>query len=65
MYTPYEIEERRTKTVENLIAYLNGTNEMNLTDFFKHIERHDKFRLENFAETFPEFYQLLSKYKTR
>lgn len=63
VHTTYEIEERRTKTVENLIAYLNGTNNFDVNDFFKHINRHDKFRLENFAATFPEFYAVLEEYK--
>lgn len=61
--TTYQIEERRTKTIENLIAYLNGHDERDFGEFFRYINRHDQFRLESFAETFPEFYSLIEKYK--
>lgn len=59
----YQMEELRTKTIGNLISYLNGKDERDFNEFFRHITRHDKFRLESFAETFPEFYQLIEKYK--
>jgi MoaA/NifB/PqqE/SkfB family radical SAM enzyme len=61
--TTYQIEERRTKTIENLISYLNGQSEHDFAAFFQHIQRHDKFRIESFVETFPEFYKLVEKYK--
>jgi MoaA/NifB/PqqE/SkfB family radical SAM enzyme len=61
--TTYKMEERRTKTIENLIAYLDGNDERSFAEFFRHITRHDKFRLESFAETFAEFYLVIEKYK--
>ena len=61
--TTYKTEELRTKTIENLISYLNGSNDLDFTEFFRHINRHDKFRIENFAETFPEFYAVIEGYK--
>lgn len=63
VHTTYKIEERRTKTIENLISYLNGQDERDFGEFFRHISRHDKFRLENFAEIFPEFFEVIEKYK--
>ena len=59
----YQMEELRTKTIGNLISYLNGKDERDFSEFFRHITRHDKFRQESFAQTFPEFYQLIEKYK--
>jgi MoaA/NifB/PqqE/SkfB family radical SAM enzyme len=61
--TTYQMEERRTKTIENLISYLNGQSEHDFTAFFQHIQRHDRFRMESFMATFPEFYTLIEKYK--
>lgn len=61
--TTYKMEELRTKTIESLIAYLSGKDERDFGEFFRHITRHDKFRLESFAETFPEFYAVIEKYK--
>lgn len=61
--TTYQIEERRTKTIENLISYLQGNDERGFHHFFSHIERHDKYRQENFADTFPEFYAVIEKYR--
>jgi hypothetical protein len=61
--TTYQMEERRTKTIENLISYLDGHDERDFAEFFRHINRHDLFRLESFTKTFPEFYQVIEKYK--
>lgn len=62
--TTYKIEERRTKTIENLISYLDGQDERAFSNFFAHIDRHDKFRQESFADTFPEFYKIIEKYRS-
>ncbi len=61
--TTYRMEERRTKTIENLISYLNGHDERDFVHFFHYIQRHDKYRLESFVDTFPEFYAAIEKYK--
>jgi MoaA/NifB/PqqE/SkfB family radical SAM enzyme len=61
--TTYKMEEQRTKTIENLISYLKGDDDRDFGEFFQYITRHDKFRIESFAETFPEFYQVIEKYK--
>lgn len=63
VHTTYKMEERRTKTIENLIAYLDGHDERDFGEFFRHITRHDKFRTESFMQTFPEFYAVIEKYK--
>ena len=56
------MEELRTKTIENLIAFLNAHDERDFGEFFRHIARHDKYRQENFAVVFPEFYEVIRKY---
>ncbi len=61
--TTYRMEERRTKTIENLITYLDGHDDRDFGEFFRHITRHDKFRIESFQQTFPEFYAVIEKYK--
>ncbi len=61
--TTYKIEERRTKTIENLVQYLDGHDERDFGEFFRYITRHDKFRIESFLATFPEFYEAIEKYK--
>jgi hypothetical protein len=57
------MEERRTKTIENLITYLNDREEHDFGYFFKKIEVHDEYRQESFAETFPEFYELIKPFR--
>jgi radical SAM protein with 4Fe4S-binding SPASM domain len=61
--TTYKMEERRTKTIENLITYLNDREEHDFGYFFKKIEVHDEYRQESFAETFPEFYELIKPFR--
>ena len=47
----YEMTEKRTKTIDNLITYLNNTIDKPFTGFFEKIARHDRFRKEDFSET--------------
>jgi MoaA/NifB/PqqE/SkfB family radical SAM enzyme len=59
----YQMDELRTRTIENLISYLKGTDERSFTEFFNYIERHDTYRQESFEKTFPEFYEVIKKYR--
>jgi MoaA/NifB/PqqE/SkfB family radical SAM enzyme len=61
--TSYEMTERRTKTVENLITYLDAHEDAKFDEFFMAIARHDKYRQESFPELFSEFWSLIQKYK--
>ena len=54
--------EKRTKTIDNLITYLNNTIDKPFTGFFEKIARHDRFRKEDFSETFPEFWDIIKDY---
>lgn len=59
----YAFEELRTRTVENLVAYLYGDNGLSFDMFFSYVERHDKFRHESFPTVFPEFWEIIKSYK--
>lgn len=58
----YEFQELRTRTVENLISFLNGTISISFQRFFDHVHRHDRFRQESFPDTFPELWSLIRSY---
>ena len=53
----------RTKTIDTLITYLEFEQVGNFDDFFKLVNRHDKYRNEKFAEIFPELWNLIEKYE--
>ena len=62
--TTYEMTENRTKTIANLITYLEGEEEQgDFGGFFRMINRHDQYRQESFPMLFPEFWSLIAKYK--
>ncbi|GIV33321.1 MAG: hypothetical protein KatS3mg031_0856 [Chitinophagales bacterium] len=59
----YTLSEGETKTMETLIKYLEHQVHKPFEEFFRLVNRHDVYRKESFAETFPEFYQIIQKYK--
>lgn len=61
--TSYQMDELRTRTIDSLIAFLNAHDDRDFGEFFRHISRHDKYRNEKFTEIFPEFYEVIKKYK--
>lgn len=61
--TTYKMTEERTKTIENLITFLNADEKHDFGEFFRYILRHDKYRQESFPEVFPEFWRVIEKYK--
>lgn len=62
--TTYKTDEILTKTVNTLITYLDYKEEAgDFNEFFAAIERHDKYRKENFAETFPEYWEIIKKFQ--
>lgn len=52
--------------IESVINFMMSTpsDHSELLDFMKTVERHDKYRDENFETTFSEFYNLLKPYVT-
>lgn len=59
----FEWDEDNTKTIETLLTYLDYKVDKPFAEFFNHVSRHDNYRQENFAETFPEFWELIAPYK--
>jgi sulfatase maturation enzyme AslB (radical SAM superfamily) len=59
----FTLSENETRTVQDLITYLEYHEEGNFSLFFKTINRHDVYRRESFAKTFPEFWELIKDYK--
>ena len=51
-------------TIDNLIRFMNDRpcNQEELTKFFSTTQLHDEYRKQEFAETFPELYNLLKEY---
>lgn len=58
--TTYDLDETRTKTIENLLTFLNNTIDKDFGGFMKKMTLHDKYRKESFATTFPEWHALIS-----
>lgn len=61
--TTYEMIEHRTKTIENLITYLDNKIDKSFDEFFRRIELSDNYRGQSFAKTFPEYWAILEKYR--
>jgi len=59
----YAMSEQETKTIEELVTFLNEDVEKPFDEFFWYVNRHDTFRKESFPTVFPEFYQIISEYK--
>lgn len=59
----FEMTEPETKTISNLITYLNYHVEKPFSEFFRYVNRHDVYRKESFAATFPEYWETLREYK--
>jgi sulfatase maturation enzyme AslB (radical SAM superfamily) len=57
--TTYTLDETKTKTVENLITFLDNTIAKDFNGFLRKIKLHDSYRNEDFAHTFPEWYALI------
>jgi sulfatase maturation enzyme AslB (radical SAM superfamily) len=61
--TTYKMSTARTKTIEDLIIYLDNTVDRDFGEFFRRIEQHDRYRGQSFAETFPEFWEIILPYR--
>jgi MoaA/NifB/PqqE/SkfB family radical SAM enzyme len=59
----YKMTEGDTKTIEELVTYLDFQEPRPFEEFFRLINRHDVYRKESFATTFPEFWALIAPYQ--
>jgi hypothetical protein len=60
--TTYKMNESGTKTIDNLITFLDNSVIRDFSKFFVKTEWHDRYRKESFAETFPEYWQIIKQY---
>jgi len=58
----YEMSESSTKTIQDLVTFLDNRIDRDFRKFFTKIEWHDRYRGESFSETFPEYWSLIKKY---
>jgi len=61
--TTYHMTREKTKTIEDLILFLDNKIDKDFTSFFKKIDIHDAYRKEDFAKTFPEWYDVIKQYE--
>jgi MoaA/NifB/PqqE/SkfB family radical SAM enzyme len=59
----FEWSEGETKTVNELLTYLDYSVEKPFSEFYRYVNRHDVYRKESFPSVFPEFWQILKPYK--
>lgn len=58
--TSYNRTEADTRTIDELIVFLNEPVDKPFDEFFTYVNRHDLYRKESFTSIFPEFYKLIS-----
>ena len=55
----YTRSEQETKTIEELVTFLNEDVQKPFDEFLRYVNRHDTFRQESYPTVFPEFYELI------
>jgi len=53
------MSEQETRTIEELVTFLNEDVEKPFDEFFRYVNRHDTFRQESYPTVFPEFYEVI------
>ncbi|MBL7777708.1 MAG: twitch domain-containing radical SAM protein [Chitinophagales bacterium] len=61
--TSYQPTREKTKTVEDLIIFLENKIDKDFGSFFKKIKQHDEYRQEDFAKVFPEWWEVIKEYE--
>jgi sulfatase maturation enzyme AslB (radical SAM superfamily) len=61
--TSFEMSSERTRTIEEMIRYLDNEPNRDFGEFFRVIERHDRYRKQDFAKTFPEFWDEIREFR--
>lgn len=59
----FEMTNEETRTLDELMDFLDNSIDRDFSGFFTYIETHDKYRGERFDETFPEMNKLLIPYR--
>lgn len=60
--TSYQPTREKTKTIEDLILFLDNKIDKDFSGFMQKIKRHDDYRQEDFAATFPEWWAVIKAY---
>lgn len=63
--TTFILTESETKTVADLVTYLEHDEQKDFGEFFRMVNRHDVYRGESFPEVFPEFWDIIRPYKPK
>jgi len=58
-------DEKLTRTIENIIEFLNTKPNVSFQEFFKELERGDNYRKESYPIIFPEWWKILSPYRQK
>ncbi len=61
----YRMEKKRTRTVEDIIRFMEAPSNTPFQKFFIEVGKGDDYRGESYAEIFPEFWKHISKYQKR
>jgi sulfatase maturation enzyme AslB (radical SAM superfamily) len=56
-------EDKATRTLGNIRNFLMSDPDLSFDEFFREIRRGDAYRKESFAETFPEFWEMIRKFE--
>ncbi|MCB9204917.1 MAG: twitch domain-containing radical SAM protein [Flavobacteriales bacterium] len=59
----YTMSEPETKTIEELVTFMNEDVGKPFDEFFWYVNRHDTYRDESFRIVFDEFYQVIKEYQ--
>jgi len=57
-------DTEQTRTIQNVIDFLDSKPNLKFSAFLKEIERGDKYRKEDFKTIFPEFWKLIEDYQS-
>jgi MoaA/NifB/PqqE/SkfB family radical SAM enzyme len=63
--TSYLPTREKTKTVEDLITFLDNKIDRDFSGFMQKIKLHDDYRQEDFAKTFPEWWAVMQDYDNK
>lgn len=58
----YEMSEPETKTIAELITFLEVGLDRPFDEFYRYVHRHDMYRKESFLSVCPEFWSVLEQY---
>lgn len=61
--TTYRMSREKTKTIEDLILFLDNKTNKEFSGFFQKIKLHDEYRQESFVHTFPEWWDIIKHYQ--